>query len=455
VRPLRPRRLAHRGSVIAVGFVFDPGLVGLREARRRILALWCSGVVVVEHAGLLVVTGVPPARVDVSHAPGAPLVEQHGVIAAMPLDADEARTLGRSIVLARSGVVETVDAAATPIDPAAWIDLGALEPLAVASLAPRPATAAIPIPEVIDVRALAGVDRAPAAAIAVRDALAAGESPSSDGSPSGWQRFLRWVSARVAPGPAASTSPPRRIAARSGTRSWWQRLRERIAVTMWKSRFGAVLGRRHARYLREMLDMFDRGELDRALRHAIPLGGGDGGHQLGVGVPRPRKHAELSLVPTGTRSSIPVADIATRMIRDRYRAALARLEQEGRIEDAAFVLADLLADVPGAVAFLERHGRLDLAARLAEGHHLEPGLIVRLWFLAGDRERAIDAARRLHAWADAVSRFERRSFSGWCFSSAGAGRGSDWPSGSPRWRSRVSISGATSPATCSAASALA
>ncbi len=60
-----------------------------------------------------------------------------------------------------------------------------------------------------------------------------------------------------------------------------------------------------------------------------------------------------------------------------------------------------------AVAFLERHGRLRLAAEVAEARDLPPGLVVRQWFLAGDRRRGLRIARRTGAFADAVTRLER------------------------------------------------
>src|SRR5262249_35112781 len=56
--------------------------------------------------------------------------------------------------------------------------------------------------------------------------------------------------------------------------------------------------------------------------------------------------------------------------------------------------------------FLERHGRFQLAAELAEARGLPPGLVVRQWFLAGQRERAVAIARQTGAFADAVARLE-------------------------------------------------
>jgi hypothetical protein len=68
------------------------------------------------------------------------------------------------------------------------------------------------------------------------------------------------------------------------------------------------------------------------------------------------------------------------------------------------VLADLL-DVPvEAVSLLERNRRYRLAAVLAEGRDLDPDLAVRLWWRAGDRDRALQVARTRGAFAGAVER---------------------------------------------------
>ena len=40
----------------------------------------------------------------------------------------------------------------------------------------------------------------------------------------------------------------------------------------------------------------------------------------------------------------------------------------------------------------------------AEDRKLPPGLIIRLWFLAGEKERALLVARQTGAFADAVER---------------------------------------------------
>jgi hypothetical protein len=406
---IRPRRLAHRGAVIATGFVIDASLVGATEARRRVLALWTAGAQVRLHHDQFVITGLRPNRVRTSAAPGAPLVGHDGVLAAMPLDPDELGELPATgtVVIARSGVAELVPLHGTPeVDIASWIDLDEFQILQPKPLATPPARAQLPVAPSTDVRAVTG---APPAAAAVNTVVAALRGArTSDavtaGTPSAWQRLTHWLGNVLAPQkalPAESGTEPAKPSA-------LDRLRSRLAEALWRSRLGAVLGRRHAAYLRRVLDLFDRGDLDEALRHAVPLGGdGDGDVSFGLGVPRPRQNLHLTFGARRARTVIPATDMALMLMHERYRAAAKRLEQAGRIEEAAFVLADLLADIQGAIALLERHGRHELAARLGEARNVDPGLIVRLWFLAGDRRRAIDVARKHQAWAHAVALLER------------------------------------------------
>jgi hypothetical protein len=90
-----------------------------------------------------------------------------------------------------------------------------------------------------------------------------------------------------------------------------------------------------------------------------------------------------------------------------YREAAARLEGAGRIDEATYVYAELLNDVQGCVALLERHGRFETAARIAEQREIDAAVTVRLWWLAKDRKRAIAVARRHHAFAAAITRLEQ------------------------------------------------
>ncbi|MCK6550133.1 hypothetical protein L6R52_30135, partial [Myxococcota bacterium] len=192
----------------------------------------------------------------------------------------------------------------------------------------------------------------------------------------------------------------------------WDRLRARLVEVarrwMWRSRLDTFVGRRQADYLASMMSMFDRGDLGDALRHAIPLGDvpGTPTPSLGAGLPTPR--TDLRVTSGGAAgASILVGDSLHQTLEAMYRRAFERLDREGRHEEAAFVLAELLRSSDEAAQYLERRGQVELAARLAEARELLPGLVVRLWILAGDVERAVRIARRTGAFIDAITRLER------------------------------------------------
>jgi len=173
------------------------------------------------------------------------------------------------------------------------------------------------------------------------------------------------------------------------------------------SRLSRAIGRRHAAYIRKMQEMFESGDFDNALRHAIPLTAEAGPRRLPLRSFSPR--LDLHIRPERSRPW-SVTEIAPGLhgeLRRLYRDAFHRLEGQGRVEEAAFLLAEVLHAHEEAVAFLERHGRLRLAAEVAEARDLPPGLVVRQWFLAGDRRRGLRIARRTGTFADAVARLER------------------------------------------------
>jgi hypothetical protein len=155
--------------------------------------------------------------------------------------------------------------------------------------------------------------------------------------------------------------------------------------------------------------MFEQGDLNEALRYAIPLGDEKMTEQarIALGLPGPRESLSIHPHRGGAASLFGGGQAVYAALKERYRAAFRRLEREGRIDEAAFVLTELLGAHEEAVSFLEKHGRLKLAAELAEGRELAPGLVVRQWLLAKDIRRAVAIARRSGAFPDAVLRLER------------------------------------------------
>ncbi len=187
----------------------------------------------------------------------------------------------------------------------------------------------------------------------------------------------------------------------------WRRLMARAAL---QSGLFKTLGRAQARYLLRSMELFERGDLEAALRHAIALGGASDGSWSpppALGVPGARADLGLSLLNVPARGSMNFGPEVEEKLRALYRSAFERLRDAGDWQKAAFVLADLLQNAEEAVTFLEDQKQFQLAAKLAEGRNLAPGIVVRAWWLAGNRERAMHIARLKEAFADAVTRLER------------------------------------------------
>ncbi|WP_030267055.1 bpX6 domain-containing protein [Streptomyces sp. NRRL B-24484] len=214
-------------------------------------------------------------------------------------------------------------------------------------------------------------------------------------------------------GGAAGTGRPGTAAGAAGRSAAGGRprrplLRGLLARLTLRSPAAALVRGRHARYLYRLDRAFREKRWEDALRDAIQLGapGGDRQDWLSLGLPSRYTGALRATpgvaVPGGT-SALSGLD-AQQYLTGLYRAAAEALEREGRIDEAAFVLADLLHRSGEAVAFLDRHGRTAQAAELAEGRELDPDLVVRLWWRAGDRDRAVRTAHRRGAFPLAVER---------------------------------------------------
>lgn len=183
------------------------------------------------------------------------------------------------------------------------------------------------------------------------------------------------------------------------------RLQAFLFRLLMRTRLGTIIGRRQAEYVRTMLRMFDEGDLDQALRYAIPLRdeAGEAGPPA-LSVPKPRTELTIGLDDVGRGRALHFSENLFDHLRKLYRQAFERLDAQGRHQEAAFVLAELLRQNEEAVSYLERKGELRLAAELSEARGLPPPLIVRQWMLARDTSRAVLIARRHDAFAQAVER---------------------------------------------------
>jgi hypothetical protein len=195
-----------------------------------------------------------------------------------------------------------------------------------------------------------------------------------------------------------------------GKPSSWATLLNRFAVKMANlTQVSQLLGWRQANYLRKMMELFEQGDTMEALRHAIPLAADSDDNldkQTLLGTPQARR--ELSVSAPGKPASVMhLQDALQEHLRQTYRRTFERLVREGKIDEAVFVLAELLKCGTEAVNFLESHGRFKQAAELAETLQLAPAMRVRLWWLAHEFERAARLAQSSQTFAEAVALLER------------------------------------------------
>lgn len=411
---VRPSALVHRGMVEAAGLYFGHGLLGTGEARRRVITQWTPGATASRIPGGLLLRFPAPRFIAADSAPGVPLLPasqgRDAVLLAAPITPGELRSLAAApgaVVLVSAGVARVVPTGEmAPEDPAEWVDVSGLRVSDTRSLgAPPPPARMMPEVGPVDLRArLPGVPGASPALLAALARLR-GERPPPGSRRSWWSRLcdaLRWVREGVDDPRIRRESTPR------GPGALLRRIAEVWRRATLASGIPAFFGARYAAYLARLVEMFERGDFAEALRHAIPLSRIPGREALfaWLWLPRPRGDLNLSF-GVGAAGGIGLGPDIFGYLRALYRRAFDRLVEDGRIDEAAFVLAELLQAHEEAVEFLHKHGRFRLAAELAEGRGLAPDLIVREWFAAGERERAVRIARRTGAFFGAVVRLER------------------------------------------------
>jgi hypothetical protein len=433
---VRPWRLAHRGTLPVTGVAFalrdDPA-----EAARRAMAAWCRGCEVLDLGAWWVVLWPAPRALRADALAGAPLVtlrraDGATLRSAIPLQPKEIDALmggparAGDIVLGVGAAASVHSAAGAPrVDLAACIDPGAVDLAAeVASLGEAPAAP----------RALVEGGGRPwfakvtggALATALQAAVTEQAAGEAAASLPWWMRLMVWLRARLTPSPRALPAPvnaagdvaaanapagdaPAGDAPAAPTASWWERTLSQAAKSLWGARLERYLGARQAKYLNDVVEMFEEGRLQEALKRAIPLGGGGpAGAEKPVSwsIPRPRDALDIRLSPVTTQTAATPTDLHERL-KSLYRNAVERLEGEGKAEEAAFVLAELMREPEAAVSLLERHGRLEAAAALADRARMSAEVRVRQWMRAGDRARAFALARRHRCYEAAATLLAR------------------------------------------------
>jgi hypothetical protein len=177
--------------------------------------------------------------------------------------------------------------------------------------------------------------------------------------------------------------------------SWLRRCAALLGV-------GRLLGMQHAAFLAKMLRDLDEGNIDEALRRAIPI------NQLNEAAPALAPNLEFLTMRQrlswthSAKTSVGLAPGLFDHLSQRYRTLFRQLDRQNRFEEAAFVLIELLQQTDEGIEYLLKHGKAELAAELGEARKINPARVVRLWLLAGDSERAFRYARWSKAYAAAL-----------------------------------------------------
>jgi len=431
------RRPLYCGSQPVRALWFDCALQGEDEARRRVLAHWETGArAYALHNGYLLEWRAP-RRLLCEQLDGLPLCEHGGRLTSAPLLAGEsAEIVPGHVVLVQGATLHSFELGPQlRIDPSRWIDLSALvlcAPLAMPAQRQEGFVAALDEAPA-DVRALLGDAVPPPSARRAQFLRRAADARAGKAAPAGGGA-LRLLGAAALLGGAAAAGVAGWLGAfiprggarngaaasggRAGTRAaaaspavppplrrWLSRQLDSLLLM---SRVSDALGWRQASYLRKMLAQFEQGDLAEALRHAIPLDKSTPPERRAYGLPGRRNSLDITGA-AGSAAGIGLDNDSTNHLRAVYRRSFEALDRAGRVDEAVFVLAELLNCHAEAVDYLERKGRLRQAAQLAETLDLAPAQQVRLYCMAGDAERAVLLARLTGCFSEAVTELERRN----------------------------------------------
>ncbi len=184
----------------------------------------------------------------------------------------------------------------------------------------------------------------------------------------------------------------------------WRNWMVRLAKTTLVSK---LLAQQQGNHLGRVMALFESGQLDEALRNAIPLGGDQ--KSLGQAFATPQRRSFLNLsTHLGPAASIHLDDDMNTRLRQIYRKSFEQLDRKGLVDEAVFVLAELLNSRAEALDYLEKHQRHAQAAELALAWQMPAATIVRLRCLAGDWRMAVAVARRDNAFAAAVNMLDQK-----------------------------------------------
>lgn len=422
-----------KGVVNAEGFFFPTSVMPINQCRKRILSLWEMGCRIYRFEAGYVLFLSKRRRVQCVSSPGTPVIHTMGTFATIELTEDQAtanKADKATVFLVTEGVLHPFPLSDDhQEDPALWIDTSDFfmvqETHTLGKLPPPPELTVKPVKK--DAKDILG-DKIPEASPKKDNLLKYIEKikakKSASASKTVGERTYRKNSVFSF---AASflklffvLSSGNNTGTTSGQTGQYPQptppkpQRPGLIMTLFSGLIkGSGLWRffagKQANYINKMMKMFEKGDYENALKHGISLKGVADLEKIisSWRLPTPRQNLDIHK-GIKTHSTTIITDNSTHhYLKSLYEKAFKNLDREGKIEKAAFVLAELLHDSERAVSYLEKHKKHREAAELAESRELPSGLVVRQWFLCGEIDRAVSIAKKTNSFSDAVLHLER------------------------------------------------
>lgn len=424
--------LTHRGTVSAAGFLFSAKILSEAEMRRRVLRFWRSDAKIFRRGADLILIFANDFRIDCRRAVGLPLVRRGDVLTSFPLrskDFENLQIKDDSVVVAVEGLVEIFAVNELEIEKIEdWFNVSDFQIVETATLGEVQTTPLIveknaPVNLREELKDVPAADKELAEILQIlkqkREEIANQKKNSVFQTGSFQSNSSNSIGANVGGffdalknlfGAKGESNQPMSPSANAPGK-----LRKLFTKTLFQMKIAQIVGRKQAQYLAKMMEMFENGDLEQALKHAIPLEDMQALKEASEQMPflgflRPRSDLQINYQrQTASSSTVFLEDNWFHDLRQLYRQTFERLVAQNRIEEAAFVLAELLKSSVEAVEFLEKHGKFHLAAQLAESRELAADIIVRQWFLAGEKRRAIQLAVRHNCFEYVVTKLEREN----------------------------------------------
>ncbi|MET0355124.1 MAG: bpX6 domain-containing protein, partial [Cellvibrio sp.] len=368
-----------KGRIFAHGYFFKDDSLSQSTTVERIISSWKSNTKAFKHPEGILLLWEEGVSILIDECIAIPIMREKNLYANTLLNQKQINEFwghGESLHLVLEGVLHiSLIGKLEKFDPSIWLEISSypLEPLTTLGFVPSAKNNSVGEPKKIrDLLGAESLRESDAQIDAVRSLSHGGAINRADRKPK------RWVSLAMAAFKGTFSKTSKQNSGETNSygvtkpkkQSVLSRLRDSLQNQLMASKLGQLVGQRQAQYIQEMMEKFDNVDLTDALRHAIPLSNiQDAMNSTRSAIGRPGVRNQLSISPasaSGARGSLNVDDQIMQHMRQLYERAFSRLDKDNSFEEAAFVLAELLLDIDRAVKYLEEHGQLILAAKLAE-----------------------------------------------------------------------------------------